>query len=856
MNRLVSICLPVLLVATAFAGTLRTKNGKAIEGEVKLDPAGFAVTLASGQTVKVPLADVERATFEPFTADPALAGATNGFLGTYYPQREFAGQAVRRVDPTLDFTWTNAPPIANFPRENFSVRWTAQLRPAGTDLYTFHVTVDDGVRLWLNERLLIDEWREQSLAAATSPVSLRAGETYNLTVEYYQLTGTARMKLFWSSPTLAKSIVPASVLAPGKVLALPSLATSANTGKGVLTWNGSFIGAPVTKADDTAITFAEPHKGFTLTTVNAARIYFRALSAARAAKLEPKRPGVLLINGDFMDGEFKGISDSRVHLNSVLFGLKSYDINYEALALVLRDPSPSPANFLVKSRAGGALLAHSVAVKDGFLEVTGAPINGLRVAEAELEEFKSGSGTALYDEVNSKVLVRDTANDRQTYTDIANARRTRDEAERMARAIAEFRVNAEDRVRTETDLVARGKTELERKRQLHLVAKEVADNAAAERARLDKALETARAAADKAVGEAAEKMKAASAAKSESERARLESESRQRLAREARAALDRVASVVNTGRNAMDTKQATERNVANNSVETAAAAARKTAAERDTADKALTKATADKDAIEKSAAIAKANADKAVTGTAARVKVLTESKANTDANVAKLTAAAAKAATDKGANSADAQKAAAERDRAATDATTLGRSLSEAKSAATAAAQAKTAADSKAATDLANAKLSHSRAQQEFTTRSRVADDAKAAADRATAARDTLLAKAKAEKESFDTKAAASKADAEKKIADTEAAVKTATAAKEAAERRYLEALGVSEKAARDRSAANKLTQEARMAADIASNSAVSKNRLLAAAEAERAAAEAYVNARTEALKKAQSDLK
>ncbi|MBI3875590.1 MAG: hypothetical protein HY300_06445 [Verrucomicrobia bacterium] len=486
MKRIVFSLACLLAALLAHGGTVRTRDGKSYEGAVKLNAEGFAVTLADNSTVKVAFANVERATFEPFAPEPALAGATNGFLGTYFPEPDFGGQPIRRVDASLDFDWSDAPPVPNFPREKFSARWTAQLRPTTTDLYTFHVRVDDGVRLWLNERLLLDEWREQSLSAATAPVTLKASETYNLTIEYFQLTGPARIRFQWSSPTMAKTGIPAELLAPGKVLALPSLAATANIGKGVLTWNGSFIGAPVQRADDTAVVFDAPHKGFVLSTVNAARIYFRALSSSRAAKLEPKRPGVLLINGDFIDGEFKGIADGRVQITSVLFGLKSYDINYEALAVTLRDPVTAQAQFLVRSRAGGALLAQSVAVKDGALEVTGAPVTGLRIAETDLEEFKSGTGTNLWDEVVTKILIRESAADRPTSTDLAGARRVRDEGERMARAAADVRNRAEEKARSETDALARAQTDLEKKSRLAAEAKIAVDATTAEKAKHEK----------------------------------------------------------------------------------------------------------------------------------------------------------------------------------------------------------------------------------------------------------------------------------------------------------------------------------------------------------------------------------
>ncbi|MEJ7662234.1 MAG: PA14 domain-containing protein [Hymenobacter sp.] len=72
--------------------------------------------------------------------------------------------------------------------------------PPTTGHYVLHLSVDDGVRLWLNGQELLNEWRGQSLSYYQLAVDLTAGEPYALRLEYCQYSASTRARLAWASP--------------------------------------------------------------------------------------------------------------------------------------------------------------------------------------------------------------------------------------------------------------------------------------------------------------------------------------------------------------------------------------------------------------------------------------------------------------------------------------------------------------------------------------------------------------------------------------------------------------------------------------------------------------------------------
>ena len=88
------------------------------------------------------------------------------------------------------------------------------MQPAFSQTYTFYTRTDDGVRLWVDHKLLIDDWTNHAPSERGATVTLQAGVRYDLQMEYFDNTGGAVSQLRWSSPSVAKQIVPQSALTP------------------------------------------------------------------------------------------------------------------------------------------------------------------------------------------------------------------------------------------------------------------------------------------------------------------------------------------------------------------------------------------------------------------------------------------------------------------------------------------------------------------------------------------------------------------------------------------------------------------------------------------------------------------
>jgi hypothetical protein len=144
---------------------------------------------------------------------PDAAPPTNGLLGSYFGNMTLAGSpAFTRVDPIVDFDWGNAAPDPRVGVDGFSVRWAGQLQAPRTESTTITTGSDDGVRLWINGQLVVDNWTDHSWAWNSTTMSLVAGQRYDIRMEYYDHTGGALAKLYWNSASTSFAAIPQSVL--------------------------------------------------------------------------------------------------------------------------------------------------------------------------------------------------------------------------------------------------------------------------------------------------------------------------------------------------------------------------------------------------------------------------------------------------------------------------------------------------------------------------------------------------------------------------------------------------------------------------------------------------------------------
>jgi hypothetical protein len=100
-----------------------------------------------------------------------------------------------RNDVTVDFNWRQNAPAAGLPSNDFSARWTRKVN-FDADTYRFHVIVDDGARLWVDDRLYIDSWRDGVVRELTADVPLALGQ-HSLRLEFYERGDNARIRLWW-----------------------------------------------------------------------------------------------------------------------------------------------------------------------------------------------------------------------------------------------------------------------------------------------------------------------------------------------------------------------------------------------------------------------------------------------------------------------------------------------------------------------------------------------------------------------------------------------------------------------------------------------------------------------------------
>ncbi|RZK44359.1 MAG: hypothetical protein EOO59_21965, partial [Hymenobacter sp.] len=130
----------------------------------------------------------------------AQAPVGDGLRGDYYQGLNFDHLEGTRRDAQLDFDWQQAPPLRGMLADYFTVRWTGWLVPPVTGRYLLRLTVDDAVRLWLDDKQLLDEWRGQPLGYYEASVELQAGRAYRLRLDYAQYSLRSRLQLAWERP--------------------------------------------------------------------------------------------------------------------------------------------------------------------------------------------------------------------------------------------------------------------------------------------------------------------------------------------------------------------------------------------------------------------------------------------------------------------------------------------------------------------------------------------------------------------------------------------------------------------------------------------------------------------------------
>ncbi|OUC11659.1 MAG: hypothetical protein B0A82_25975 [Alkalinema sp. CACIAM 70d] len=174
----------------------------------------------------------------------------NGLLGQYYAGSNFEQLKLTRSDASVNFDWgAGSPDSSVLENSLFSARWSGSVVANYSETYTFFTRSDDGIRLWVDGKLLINNWVDHALTEDQGKITLVAGQKYDIRLEYYENFGGAIVQLLWASDSQVKEIIPQSNLLLPDVTA-PTATTDL---KSITQSGGSDYRFTVTYRDEAAV---------------------------------------------------------------------------------------------------------------------------------------------------------------------------------------------------------------------------------------------------------------------------------------------------------------------------------------------------------------------------------------------------------------------------------------------------------------------------------------------------------------------------------------------------------------------------------------------------------------------------
>lgn len=193
-NRLTNTQTPVPIKSPTFTSVLNSDSGKE-QGNAKNATGTPSIA-------------------ESITPTPLETGS--GLRGEYYDNIDLTNLKSTRIDSQINFKWTSVNPLPKGIRDDgsYSARWMGQIKPPQSGKYTFYITRDNGVRLWIDNKLIIDKWTSEWNITDSGTIVLEGGKKYDIKIEYFNNAGIGTIKLEWSSSHVDKTVVPASCLFP------------------------------------------------------------------------------------------------------------------------------------------------------------------------------------------------------------------------------------------------------------------------------------------------------------------------------------------------------------------------------------------------------------------------------------------------------------------------------------------------------------------------------------------------------------------------------------------------------------------------------------------------------------------
>ena len=177
---------------------------------------GFAVAKLWWRSASETFGPVPSTQLFPTPPDTSgVVGTGSGLTASYFANETVTGTPIlTRIDAGVNFDWAGGSPAISVPVDAFSARWSGDIQPRYTEPYTLTLRTDDGVRLWFDGQLVINDWVLRGPTNSNYTFNAEAGRHYAIRIEYYEHTGGAVAQLLWYSAREFSGAIPAAQLYP------------------------------------------------------------------------------------------------------------------------------------------------------------------------------------------------------------------------------------------------------------------------------------------------------------------------------------------------------------------------------------------------------------------------------------------------------------------------------------------------------------------------------------------------------------------------------------------------------------------------------------------------------------------
>ena len=157
------------------------------------------------------------ATSADYLINPVI-GTGTGLLGNYFAgiQDPTGTPTASRIDALLNFDWGGGSPISGVDGNNWAGEWKGQIQAMTTGVYTLYTNTDDGVRVYIDGNLVIDNYTYHAPTIDQTTLNWTAGEKHTIDIKFFQGSGGSVMQLLWSAPAIPRQFVPTTQLYPAK----------------------------------------------------------------------------------------------------------------------------------------------------------------------------------------------------------------------------------------------------------------------------------------------------------------------------------------------------------------------------------------------------------------------------------------------------------------------------------------------------------------------------------------------------------------------------------------------------------------------------------------------------------------